>query len=64
MSKLPGLQQPWVVAKEDFTAHAKWCVVREDTSPCAQAILVLALDGAWAAYDFIQEQIHKGAAGP
>ena len=35
----------------------------EARSECMQAMGVLALDGAWAAYDFIQEQIHKGAAG-
>lgn len=29
-----------------------------------QAIVVLALDGAWAAYDFIQEQMHKGGVSP
>jgi hypothetical protein len=25
-----------------------------------QAMVVLALDGVWFAYDYIQEQLHKG----
>ena len=30
-------------------------------SDTPQAMVVLALDGVWFAYDFIQEQLHKGA---